>query len=241
MASTSSSTAATAADSCTRAAFLLCHAIHFRYRRGQLVDTTTLLIQKRGDFTMMSVTGNGIPDVIHGLPAAFTPARSRYRRGKPSLNQGFNLFRRVSSAGELRTSPATTANPAPLFTRTRSLQRRRSAPGYWSGRQCRRSADDVSDFLRSCRQFHAWFSPHHPPPDRHAAPFRRALPAEKPDALSAFCFTVAVSCSMLAAVSSSAEACCSVREERDRYCPSQFRWCRYRWHLCRYARWQRYR
>ena len=34
-------------------------------------------------------------------------------------------------------------------------------------------------------------------------------------AFSAFCFTVAVSCSMLAAVSSSEAACCSVREERS--------------------------
>ncbi len=34
-------------------------------------------------------------------------------------------------------------------------------------------------------------------------------------ALSVFCRTVAVNCSMLAAVSSSAEACCSVREERS--------------------------
>ena len=34
-------------------------------------------------------------------------------------------------------------------------------------------------------------------------------------ALSAFCFTVAVSCSMLAAVCSSAAACCSVRDDRS--------------------------
>ncbi|MCY1447713.1 hypothetical protein D9M71_643440 [compost metagenome] len=39
-------------------------------------------------------------------------------------------------------------------------------------------------------------------------------------ALSAFCFTVAVNCSMLAAVSSSEAACCSVREERSALPPA---------------------
>jgi hypothetical protein len=82
-------------------------------------------------------------------------------------------------------------------------------------------ADDVADFLRAGRNLlHGAGNP-----GRLLATFMRCVCRMAiPDAwraLSAFWPTVAVSCSMLAAVCASAAACCSVREDKS-LCPSRF-------------------
>ncbi len=77
----------------------------------------------------------------------------------------------------------------------------------------------------------ASFSLRHPPLCRRAGRCRRHLRQ-----LRGLAGVIGVllhcrgGCSMLAAVSSSADACCSVRE-KDRCCPPQFHGYRHRWHL----------
>ena len=92
---------------------------------------------KMADFTHdVRYAGNGIHDVIHGLPCAFHQHGAGIDAGNRVFNQGFNLFRRVSAAaGEITHFTGHHRKPAPLFTRTRG---RHCLPDQYPGAERRR-------------------------------------------------------------------------------------------------------
>ena len=131
----------------------------------QLVDTTTLLIRGRGDFTHdVRYAGNGIHDVIHGLPCASTSTEPVSTRETESSIRALISFAALAlRLARLRTSPATTANPRPCSPARAASTAAFSADIGLEGNAVDH-ADDVSDFLRAVGNFmHGFHHPiHHP-------------------------------------------------------------------------------
>ena len=116
----------------------------------------------------------------------------------------------------LRTSPATTAKPRPCSpARAASTAAFSARILVWKAIPSITLIMSAIFFELSAISCIVFTTPSTTLPPCWAVSEALCASCEAWRALSAFCFTVAVSCSMLAAVSSSADACCSVREERS--------------------------